>query len=46
MFEPEPYTGILTDVDGCILTCHMGSMSEDCRIAMESEAAEEVVEEE
>lgn len=43
VFEPEPYTGILTDVDGCILTCHMGSMSEDCRIAMESEAAEEVV---
>jgi D-3-phosphoglycerate dehydrogenase / 2-oxoglutarate reductase len=43
VFEPEPYTGILTDVDECILTCHMGSMSEDCRIAMESEAAEEVV---
>jgi D-3-phosphoglycerate dehydrogenase / 2-oxoglutarate reductase len=43
VFEPEPYTGILTNVDECILTCHMGSMSEDCRIAMESEAVEEVV---
>jgi D-3-phosphoglycerate dehydrogenase / 2-oxoglutarate reductase len=43
VFEPEPYAGILTNVDECILTCHMGSMSEDCRIAMESEAVEEVV---
>jgi D-3-phosphoglycerate dehydrogenase len=43
VFEPEPYSGILTNVDECILTCHMGSMSEDCRIAMESEAVEEVV---
>jgi D-3-phosphoglycerate dehydrogenase len=43
VFEPEPYAGILTDVEECILTCHMGSMSEDCRIAMESEAVEEVV---
>jgi D-3-phosphoglycerate dehydrogenase / 2-oxoglutarate reductase len=43
VFEPEPYTGILTDVDECILTCHMGSMSEDCRIAMESDATEEVM---
>jgi len=43
VFEPEPYAGILTDVGECILTCHMGSMSEDCRIAMESESVEEVV---
>jgi D-3-phosphoglycerate dehydrogenase / 2-oxoglutarate reductase len=43
VFEPEPYSGILTNVNECILTCHMGSMSEDCRIAMESEAVEEVL---
>jgi D-3-phosphoglycerate dehydrogenase / 2-oxoglutarate reductase len=43
VFEPEPYAGILTNVAECILTCHMGSMSEDCRIAMESDAVEEVV---
>ena len=43
VFEPEPYAGLLTNVDECILTCHMGSMSEDCRIAMELEAVEEVV---
>ena len=43
VFEHEPYTGILTTVETCILTCHMGSMSEDCRAAMEMEAVEDVV---
>ena len=43
VFEDEPYSGGLTDIDRCILTCHMGSMSEDCRAAMETEAIEEVL---
>jgi D-3-phosphoglycerate dehydrogenase len=43
VFENEPYTGPLTSIDQCILTCHMGSMSEDCRAAMEIEAVEDVL---
>jgi D-3-phosphoglycerate dehydrogenase len=43
VFENEPYSGPLTGVEECILTCHMGSMSEDCRAAMELEAVEDVV---
>jgi D-3-phosphoglycerate dehydrogenase len=43
VFENEPYSGPLTGIDECILTCHMGSMSEDCRAAMESEAVEDVL---
>jgi len=43
VFENEPYSGKLTEHDNCILTAHMGSMSEDCRARMEIEATEEVV---
>jgi D-3-phosphoglycerate dehydrogenase len=43
VFEEEPYSGVLTSVEQCILTCHMGSMSEDCRSAMEREAVEDVL---
>ena len=43
VFEKEPYTGILTEIESCILTSHMGSMSVDCRSRMEIEATEEVV---
>ena len=43
VFENEPYSGPLTEIDRCILTCHMGSMSEDCRAAMETEAIEDVL---
>ncbi len=43
VFDPEPYSGVLTGVDECILTCHMGSMSVDCRSAMEVEAVEDVL---
>lgn len=38
VFEIEPYHGELTGLDQCTLTCHMGSMSEDCRRQMEIEA--------
>ena len=43
VYEPEPYSGILTEVEKCVLTCHMGSMSLDCRAAMEMEAVEDVL---
>ena len=43
VFDHEPYSGVLTDIESCILTCHMGSMSEDCRAAMETEAVEDVL---
>ncbi len=43
VFDKEPYTGPLSDIQRCILTSHMGSMSVDCRSRMEIEAVEEVV---
>jgi D-3-phosphoglycerate dehydrogenase len=43
VFEQEPYTGALAQLERCLLTSHMGSMSVDCRTRMEIEATEEVV---
>jgi D-3-phosphoglycerate dehydrogenase len=43
VFGDEPYTGELASLENVLLTCHMGSMSEDCRAVMEYEAADEVV---
>ena len=43
VFEREPYAGELASIERCILTAHMGSMSEDCRARMEIEACEEAV---
>jgi D-3-phosphoglycerate dehydrogenase len=43
VFGNEPYSGELATIDRCILTCHMGSMSTDCRARMELEATEEVL---
>ena len=43
VFEHEPYTGKLQEIERCIITAHMGSMSEDCRARMEIEATEEVI---
>ena len=43
VFEEEPYTGPLGQIDRCMLTSHMGSMSIDCRSRMEIEATEEAV---
>ena len=42
-FEEEPYEGELRGEDHAVLTCHLGSMTEDCRARMEIEAAEEAV---
>jgi D-3-phosphoglycerate dehydrogenase len=41
VFEHEPYTGVLANIERCLLTTHMGSMSVDCRTRMEIEATEE-----
>jgi D-3-phosphoglycerate dehydrogenase / 2-oxoglutarate reductase len=43
VFDFEPYNGPLREIERCILTAHMGSMSVDCRTRMEIEATEEVV---
>ena len=43
VFENEPYSGPLTSIENCLLTCHMGSCSVDCRLRMEWEATEEAV---
>ncbi len=43
VFQQEPYAGPLTTVENCVLTCHMGSMTRDCRARMETEATEEVI---
>lgn len=43
VFEHEPYVGPLAEIERCLLTSHMGSMSIDCRTRMEIEATEETV---
>ncbi|MGQ0666829.1 MAG: NAD(P)-dependent oxidoreductase [Nitrospiraceae bacterium] len=43
VFGQEPYSGELVTIENCLLTCHMGSMSSDCRARMELEATEEAV---
>jgi D-3-phosphoglycerate dehydrogenase len=43
VFETEPYDGKLTEIERCILTPHIASMSIDSRSRMEIEATEEVV---
>jgi D-3-phosphoglycerate dehydrogenase / 2-oxoglutarate reductase len=43
VFDNEPYSGDLKNIERCLLTAHMGSMSVDCRSQMETEATEEVV---
>ncbi len=43
VFDFEPYNGKLREIQRCILTAHMGSMSVDCRARMEVEATEEAI---
>lgn len=43
VFMDEPYRGPLSQVDRCLLTSHMGSMSVDCRTQMEVEATAETI---
>ena len=32
VFDKEPYEGLLSTIDRCVLTAHMGSMTVDCRV--------------
>ncbi len=43
VFEHEPYSGPLAEIERGLLTSNMGSMSVDCRCRMEIEATEEAV---
>ena len=43
VFENEPYSGNLQNIERCLLTSHMGSMSFDCRARMEIEATQEAI---
>lgn len=43
VFDQEPYSGDLAEVERCLLTSHMGSMSIDCRTRMEIEATQEAL---
>lgn len=43
VFEKEPYTGPLTELEETLLTAHQGSMTADCRARMEIEATEEAI---
>ena len=43
VFEKEPYDGPLKNIERCLLTAHMGSMSVDCRTWMEIESTKEAI---
>ncbi len=43
VFEEEPYTGSLKELDNCLLTCHMGASTIDSRTDMEVQAIEEAI---
>jgi D-3-phosphoglycerate dehydrogenase len=42
-FSHEPYGGELVDIETCLTTPHMGSMSADCRLRMECGASRNAV---
>ena len=43
VFNQEPYNGKLIEIERCLLSSHMGSMSIDCRVDMEIKATEEAI---
>ena len=43
VFQNEPYDGPLKEIERCLLTAQMGSMSVDCRTRMEIEATKETL---
>ena len=43
VFENEPNTGKLVEIDRLLLTAHMGSRSIDCRYQMKIEETKEVI---
>ena len=45
VFDHEPYTGPLTQLDNVVLTPHIGSYAREARIEMEIQAAENLIQE-
>ena len=43
VFESEPYSGKLIEINRCLLTPHIGTMTSDCRSLMELQAVEEAI---
>lgn len=43
VFNEEPYTGPLINIDRCLLTPHIGSASRECRAKMELESVQEII---
>jgi D-3-phosphoglycerate dehydrogenase len=43
VFTNEPYGGPLAQLPNVLLTCHMGSMTADCRARMEIEATQDAI---
>ncbi len=43
VFEKEPYSGDLAKLDNVVLTAHIGSYAQESRVAMEIEAAENLI---
>ena len=43
VFEQEPYTGVLRELDNVILTPHIGSYTKETRHKMEVKAAENLL---
>ena len=43
VFEEEPYTGKLRELENALLTCHMGASTIDSRTDMEVQALEEAI---
>ena len=43
VFEHEPYSGLLTELDNVVLTPHIGAYAKEIRIQMEIEAAENLI---
>jgi D-3-phosphoglycerate dehydrogenase len=43
VFEKEPYSGPLTELNNVVLTPHIGAYAKELRIQMEMEAAENLI---
>lgn len=43
VYADEPYSGALAQLSNVLLTCHMGSMTADCRARMEIEATQDAI---
>lgn len=42
VFEHEPYSGPLTELDNCLTTSHMGSLTREVRALMEEQIVEDI----